>query len=105
MIKIQGLENYNLEDIQTIVLSHFGYLQERLHLVSLEFSIIKILPIGSRVSGLAKKESDFDIKIIYTGSAREDDMFNALNDKTGRLVIENIIVDFYPEKLNSLFTN
>lgn len=105
MSKIQGLEDYNLEEIQNIVIHHFECLREYMCFEDLDFSVINIIPIGSRVSGHTKKESDFDIKIIYTGDAHEDDMSSALNDKTERLIIENIIVDFFPEKFDSLFTN
>jgi hypothetical protein len=48
------------------------------------------------------KKSDLDVKIEYTGNAREDDMLNALNDKKTSLKIENIRVDFYPEKYWSI---
>ena len=43
-------------------------------------------------------KADRDVKIEYAGNAREDDMLNALNDKKTSLKIENIRVDFYPEK-------
>ncbi|MDO8604285.1 MAG: hypothetical protein Q7K40_02700 [bacterium] len=98
MIKIHGLEDYELKEIQNIVLSHIRYLRENYCLEGLDFLTIDIIPIGSRVSGLADIDSDFDIKIKYIGCAREDDMFNSLNDENDRLIIEDIIVDFFPEK-------
>jgi len=96
---IQGLEDYSLKDIQSIVLSHIDYLRESFHFEDLDFSIKAIIPFGSRVTGFSSKKSDLDVKIEYTGNAREDDLLNALNDKKTSLRIENIIVDFYPEKI------
>jgi len=98
MIKVQGLEDYCLKDIQTIVLSHINHLRESFHFEDLDFSIKAIIPFGSRVAGFSSKKSDLDVKIEYTGKAREDDLLNALNDKKISLKIENIRVDFYPEK-------
>lgn len=97
MIKVQGLEDYCLKEIQTVVLSHIDHLREHFHFEDLDFSIKSIVPFGSRVTGLSGKKSDLDVKIEYTGNAREDDLFNALNDKKTSLMIENIRVDFYPE--------
>ncbi len=99
MITIQGLEDYCLKDIQTIALSHINHLRESFHFEDLDFSIKAIVPFGSRVTGLSNKKSDLDVKIEYTGTAREDDLLNALNDKKTSLRIENIRVDFYPEKI------
>ncbi|MFA5009463.1 MAG: nucleotidyltransferase domain-containing protein [Candidatus Paceibacterota bacterium] len=98
-MKIQGLEDYCLKDIQAIVLSHIDHLRGSFHFEDLDFSIKAIVPFGSRVTGLSNKKSDLDVKIEYTGKAREDDLFNALNDKDASLEIENITVDFYPEKI------
>ena len=99
MITIQGLEDYCLKDIQTVVLSHIDNLRESFHFEYLNFSIKAIVPFGSRVTGFSSKKSDLDVKIEYTGNAREDDLFNALNDKDAVFEIENIRVDFYPEKI------
>ena len=99
MITIQGLEDYRLKDIQDIVLSHVDHLRESFHFEDLDFSIKAIVPFGSRVIGLSSKKSDLDVKIEYTGKAREDDLLNALNDNKTSLKIENIRVDFYPENI------
>lgn len=98
MIKVQGLEDYCLKEIQAVVLSHIDHLRESFHFEDLDFSIKAIIPFGSRVAGFSSKKSDLDVKIEYTGKAREDDLLNALNDKKISLKIENIRVDFYPEK-------
>lgn len=97
MIRVQGLEDYRLRDIQNVVLSHVNYLKENFHFEDLNFSIKAIIPFGSRVNGFSSKKSDLDVKIVYTGDAREDDLFNALNDRKTSLKIENIKIDFYPE--------
>jgi predicted nucleotidyltransferase len=99
MITIQGLEDYCLKDIQTVVLSHIDNLRESFYFEDLDFSIKAIIPFGSRVAGFSSKKSDLDVKIEYIGNAREDDLLNALNDKKTSLKIENIKVDFYPEKI------
>ncbi|MDP3697362.1 MAG: nucleotidyltransferase domain-containing protein [Candidatus Taylorbacteria bacterium] len=99
MITIQGLEDYCLKDIQTVVLSHIDNLRGSFHFEDLDFSIKAIVPFGSRVTGFSSKKSDLDVKIEYTGNAREDDLLNALNDNKMSLKIENIRVDFYPKKI------
>ena len=96
---IAGLPNYSQTEIQGIVFSHFQGLRENLHFEDLDFSIQSVQFFGSRISGKPKKNSDLDIKIQYTGTAREDDLCSVLNDKKARLRIEDIKVDFYPEKL------
>jgi len=102
MITVQGLEDYSLKDIQAVVLSHINHLRESFHFEDLDFSIKAIVPFGSRVTGFSSRKSDLDIKIEYTGTARGDDLFNALNDKKTSLRIENIRVDFFPEKHRSI---
>lgn len=97
---VQGLEGYKLEEIRNIILSHVDHLRELSHFEDLDFSIQDIILFGSRVAGLPKRNSDLDVKVKYTGNAREDDLFNTLNDKKTRLRIENIKVDFYPENIS-----
>ncbi len=99
MIKVQGLEEYKLEEIQHIILIYINYLRENFHFEDLNFSIQDIVPFGSRIAGLAKVDSDLDVKVKYNGEAREDDLCNSLNDRKRKLKIENIKVDFYPEKV------
>jgi predicted nucleotidyltransferase len=96
---IHGLEDYRISEVQSIVTSHIEHLRESFHFEDLDFSIQEIIPFGSRVLGLSKKNSDLDIKVRYTGKAREDDLFNALNERKTKLKIENIKIDFYPEKI------
>ena len=99
MSKVAGLTNYSEIEIQNTVSSHIQNLKENLHFEDLDFSIYDIKLFGSRMFGNSKENSDLDVKIKYTGTAREDDLFNALNYKNTRLCIEDIEIDFYPEKL------
>lgn len=99
MNTIVGLPNYSQTEIQNIVFTHIQKSKENFHFEDLDFFIQGIQFFGSRIFGNPKKKSDLDIKIQYTGTAREDDLLNALNDKKVRLYIEDVKVDFYPEKL------
>ncbi len=99
MSTVVGLADYSETEIVKIVHMHMQKLREDMHFEDLDFSVQSVQLFGSRVFGKPKKKSDLDIKICFTGMAREDDLFNALNDKRERLYIENIKVDFYTEKL------
>lgn len=96
---ITGLPDYSEGQIQSIVFSHLQHLKESLFFEDLDFSVQVVRIFGSRVSGKSRNTSDLDIKIRYTGTVREDDLFNALNEINTRLYIEEIRLDFYPEKL------
>lgn len=98
MSTIQGL-NYCVSKIQVFVLDHIQYLREMYELEGLDFTIIEIIVFGSRVTGNPRRKSDLDIKIIYKGPAREDDLFNALHRKGELLYIDDIKVDFWPERI------
>jgi predicted nucleotidyltransferase len=91
---IQGLENYSREEIK-------GFVREGIHEMLIDANVIDvdikgIEIIGSRNRGDAKKRSDLDIVVEYSGDEREDDMFCALNDR--RMRIEGIRVDINPIK-------
>lgn len=101
MSKVAELNNYSEIEIRNVISSHIQNLKENLHFEDLDFSIQNIHFFGSRIFGSSKKNSDLDVKIQYTGTAREDDLFNALNNKDDRLYIEDVEIDFYPEKLES----
>ena len=104
MNAVQGLEGYKLKEVRNIILSHIDLLRESFHFEDLNFSIQDIILFGSRVTGLPKMNSDLDVKIKYIGDAREDDLFNALNDKREGLRIEGIIIDFFPENISTTFS-
>lgn len=101
MSTIQGLEDYKSKEVQNIVLTYINYLRENFHFEDLDFLVQDITLFGSRITGLSKRNSDLDVMIKYTGNAREDDLFNALNDIKTELKIENIKVDFFPEKIET----
>ncbi len=94
--KITGLEHYSLVDIESAALSHIRQLGENYELEELDFAVSSISFFGSRLNGKPRTKSDLDVKLQYTGSAREDDIFNALNSDENRLFFDNIPVDFYP---------
>lgn len=99
MLTVLGLPDYTEMEILSIIHSHIKQLNNELHFEGLDFDIQDIELFGSRIFGQPRKNSDLDVKIKYTGTAHEDDLFNALNDKHKRLFIENIKVDFYTERL------
>lgn len=89
---IQGIVGKNNQDVIKEVNSHI----EKTDTEGLDFNVKEVKIVGSRTSGLAKKTSDLDVILEYTGSAREDDLFNALNEK--KLKIGNIRIDINPIK-------
>ena len=99
MQTVIGLEDYSVAELESCIYNYIATLKENFVFEDLDFSISQINFFGSRVSGNPKNKSDLDVKIEYTGNAREDDLFNALNDKKHRSYIEDIVVDFYPEKI------
>ena len=49
---------------------------------------------GSQCRGMEKEDSDLDIVVEYTGSEREDDLFNAFNEDG--FMIGGVKVDINP---------
>ena len=89
---IQGLEDYTEQEIKDEVsdyISQFGFTPE-------EFEIEGIRPVGSRVSGTAKEDSDLDVLVQYNGRMSEDALFNMLNNDEHPLYIDGIRVDINP---------
>lgn len=99
---IIGLEDYSISDIVSCVQEHLNHLNDHFILESLDFSIKTITPFGSRTKKESRDDSDLDIRIEYTGSAREDDLFNALNSTDNALHIEDIVVDFFPCRVSEI---
>ena len=98
--KIQGLEDYSVEEVSDIVRQHIETIAMDM---GEEISIIDIRPYGSRARGTAKNSSDLDVVVQYEGDIREDDMFNMLNDED-KLVIDGIEVDINPIKADDTGT-
>ncbi len=90
---VQGLEGYSREDILDRVQEHFEYLLED---TDIDAQIVDMRVIGSRANGTASKGSDLDVLLEYKGSAREDGLFNILNNVDDKLYIDGIPVDINP---------
>ena len=89
---IQGLESWSREDLKEAIqgdirniLDEAGF--DDVQIVGLEIH-------GSRNRGQARTDSDLDVVVEYAGDAREDDLFNVLNDD--HIVIDGIQVDVNP---------
>ena len=90
--QIQGLESWSREDLKEAIqgdirniLDEAGF--DDVQIVGLEIH-------GSRNRGQARTDSDLDVVVEYEGDAREDDLFNVLNDD--HIVIDGIQVDVNP---------
>jgi len=90
---IQGLEGYTEDDVKAMVRDHVQAIVDE---IGADAEVVDIKVIGSRVNGDAGEDSDLDVLVEYKGGAREDDLFNALNDEDSRLYIEGIPVDINP---------
>ncbi len=91
--KPQGMTS-SVKDIKDQVNSHINNLKSNYELDGLDFKIKDIEITGSRSKGVGKKTSDLDVLLEYTGNAREDDLFNALNRE--HLKIDGVKVDINP---------
>lgn len=90
--QIQGLESWSREDLKEAIqgdirniLDEAGF--DDIQIVGLEIH-------GSRNRGQARTDSDLDVVVEYAGDAREDVLFNVLNDD--HIVIDGIQVDVNP---------
>lgn len=96
--KIQGLENISVDEIYSIVSNYF---YKTINYYNFDAKIKNMAIVGSRNRNTAKDDSDLDIVIEYSGSEREDDMFNILNsedEENGFFEINGIRVDINPIK-------
>lgn len=66
-----------------------------------EFKYIDMELVGSRINGNNREDSDLDVILYYSGTMREDGLFNLLNDDLCRLYIDNIVVDINPKNINN----
>ena len=90
---IQGLESYSEDELRGIVEEH---VRSAIADADMDAEITGIRFIGSRTTGTARADSDLDVLVEYQGTAREDSLFNVLNDEDNRLVIDGITVDINP---------
>ena len=95
-LQVKGLERYSQKEIQKEVREHFERVLEG---TDIDARIVDMKIIGSRVNGNSGSDSDLDVLLEFKGDAREDSLFNILNDdeeEDGRLYIEGIPVDINP---------
>lgn len=85
---------YPEEEIINMAFCHIDDLDCNFELEGLDFQIISLEVFGSRKQGTHREDSDLDIKIIYKGLSREDDLLNALNREENKLYFDSIEVDF-----------
>lgn len=95
---IHGLENYDESDIRIMIADYIDDLL--LGVNEDEFKYIDMKLVGSRINGNNRDDSDLDVVVYYSGSMREDGLFNLFNDYSNRLFIDNIPVDINPINLN-----
>lgn len=88
---IQGFENYSVVELIDIV---EDYCREIIENNDLDAKIVDTFIHGSRVRGTSKEDSDLDVVVFYTGSIKEDSLFNILHEE--EFVFENVVVDINP---------
>lgn len=97
---VQGLKDYSYDEIVELI---FDYIEEKLNESDINIEIKEIWLHGSRLRNTAKKSSDLDAVLFYSGSYKEDGLFNVLNDvdEDEKLYIDNILVDINTVRVNS----
>ena len=94
--KIQGLEDYNINELKQNLKSDIKQILEDNGFD--EIDIVDLDLHGSRLRGTAKNNSDLDVVVQYKGDASEDTLFNVLNEKP--IKINGIKVDINPIEEN-----
>ena len=94
--EIQGINGYTVNELKNVIQDNLvATLSETLSYDYGQFDEIKGIEIhGSRGRGTAKENSDLDVVVEYQGKAKEDGVFNLLNEEP--LYIEGIRVDVNP---------
>lgn len=57
----------------------------------MDVTIEDVVVSGSRCRGMEEKEADLDVVLYYSGSVREDDLFNTLNQ--GNIIMGGVKLD------------
>lgn len=86
-----GLDGQSADDIEKTV---YAYVQSQIDEYGLDAEIVDVVVAGSRCRGIEQENSDLDVVVEYTGSTREDDLFNMLHEDS--IYIAGIQVDINP---------
>ena len=86
-----SLDGQSAEDIEKTV---YAYVQSQIDEYGLDAEIVDVVAAGSRCRGIEQENSDLDVVVEYTGSTREDDLFNMLHEDS--IYIAGIQVDINP---------
>lgn len=86
-----SLDGQSVEDIEKTV---YAYVQSQIDEYGLDAKIVDVVVAGSRCRGMEQENSDLDVVVEYTGSTREDDLFNMLHEDS--IYIAGIKVDINP---------
>ena len=86
-----SLDGQSAEDIEKTV---YAYVRSQIDEYCLDAEIVDVVVSGSRCRGIEKENSDLDVVVEYTGSTREDDLFNMLHEDS--IYIAGIQVDINP---------
>ena len=86
-----SLDGQSADDIEKTV---YAYVQSQIDEYGLDAEIVDVVVAGSRCRGIEQENSDLDVVVEYTGSTREDDLFNMLNEDS--IYIAGIQVDINP---------
>ena len=86
-----SLDGQSAEDIEKTV---YAYVQSQIDEYGLDAKIVDVVVAGSRCRGIEQDNSDLDVVVEYTGSTREDDLFNMLHEDS--IYIAGIQVDINP---------
>ena len=86
-----SLDGQSADDIEKTV---YAYVQSQIDEYGLDAQIVDVVVAGSRCRGLEQDNSDLDVVVEYTGSTREDDLFNMLHEDS--IYIAGIQVDINP---------
>ena len=86
-----SLDGQSADDIEKTV---YAYVQSQIDEYGLDAEIVDVVVAGSRCRGMEQDNSDLDVVVEYTGSTREDDLFNMLHEDS--IYIAGIKVDINP---------
>ena len=86
-----SLDGQSADDIEKTV---YAYVQSQIDEYGLDAEIVDVVVAGNRCRGIEQENSDLDVVVEYTGSTREDDLFNMLHEDS--IYIAGIQVDINP---------